>query len=248
MEAALARLVGTPIRVVGSGRTDAGVHALGQVAHLDLELPWQPARLRGALNAALPDEIRVRAARQVPQSFHALHSALAKTYVYQLHLSPELGGERSILRSLPPHRRRSFHAVRADLDLAAMRQAAAALVGSHDFTVLSKAMPAERSTLKTVQAVRLLRLPRGLRLVVTGEGFLYGMVRLMAGLLVEVGRGRRSPEQVPGLLARADRSEQPPSLPAHALHLLRVDYPAESLGEVARAGRRATLRPAILGL
>jgi len=225
LERALGELFGEPVRVHGAGRTDAGVHALAQAAHFDDPRGLPLARLRGALNAGLPASIRVGELRAVPADFHALHDAVGKTYVYLLHLSREPGGQRAVERSVPPVRRRCFHAVRADLDLRAMRAAARQLEGRHDFTVLSKVMPAERSTVKSVRRVRVLRIPRGLALVFHGEGFLYGMVRLASGLLVEVGRGRRRAQDVPELLASLDRAQAPASLPGHALFLGRVRYP-----------------------
>jgi len=224
VEAALEGLLGAPVRVAGAGRTDAGVHACAQVCSFDDPRPWPPARLHSALAAALPPDVRPLAVRDVPPDFHALHSARRKTYVYQLHLSSAAGGMRSVEHSLPPLRRRTFHAVRRDIDVGAMRAAARALRGRHDFTALSKAMPAGRSTLKTLEALRVLHIPEGLRIVASADGFLYGMVRMLAGLLVEVGRGRRSATDVPALLAAADRARSPPSLPAHALHLWRIDY------------------------
>ncbi|GJM22326.1 MAG: tRNA pseudouridine synthase A [Planctomycetota bacterium] len=233
LERALGGILGEPVRVQGAGRTDAGVHALAQAAHFDDPRGLPLARLRGALNAALPASIRVLHADHVPADFHALHDACRKTYAYQLHLSREPGGQRAVEHSVPPERRRHFHAVRADLDLLAMRRAAALLEGRHDFTVLSKAMPAGRSTLKHLGRVRVLRIPRGLRLVFHGEGFLYGMVRLASGLLVEVGRGRRRADDVPDLLASRDRAQAPASLPAHGLFLCRVDYPPERLPDAA---------------
>jgi len=226
LEAALEQLVRQPVRIFGSGRTDAGVHALGQVAHFDDPRGLPPERLAAALNGRLPPDIRVRLAVPVAPDFHALHSATGKTYVYQLHLSPPAGGSRAALAALPPHRRRTFHAVRADIDVQAMRAAARLLCGRHDFTALSKAMAEGRGTVKTLRAVRVLHVPRGLRIVATADGFLYGMVRMIAGLLVEVGRGRRASGQVRELLASRDRSLGPPLLPAHGLFLWRVRYPA----------------------
>lgn len=215
---------GEAVAFQGAGRTDAGVHALGQVCHFDAPRALPPGRLLGALAAALPDDIRPVALETAPAGFHALHTAHRKTYFYQLHLSSAVGGLRVVERSVPPHRRRTFHAVRAGLDLVAMRRAAAELVGTHDFRALSKAMPAGRGTVKTVHAVRLMRVPGGLRVFVTGGGFLYGMVRLMAGLLVEVGRGRFAAGDVGALLEAGDRARAPASLPARGLFLWRVDY------------------------
>jgi tRNA pseudouridine38-40 synthase len=126
--------------------------------------------------------------------------------------------------ALPPHRRRTFYAVPGDLDVGAMRAAALLLQGRRDFTALSKAMEPERGTVRTLRRVRVLGISRGLRVYATADGFLYGMVRMLAGLLVEVGRGRIEPEAVQTLLARGDRSRSPPSLPGHALFLWSVRY------------------------
>lgn len=247
LEGALRGLLGAALRVHGSGRTDAGVHALGQVAHVDLPARFPAARLAAALNARLPPAIRVRAARVVPPDFHALHSALRKTYAYRFHLSHAPGGRAAVEADLPPARRGAFHPVPARLDLRAMREAAARLRGTHDFQALSRAMPAGRSTVKTLMALRLLRGSRSLLVLASGDGFLYGMVRLLAGGLLDVGLGRCTPDRLAEILASRDRALQPTSLPAHALCLLRVDYPVALLGGVARADGLAHLRPAILG-
>jgi len=225
VEAALASLLGQPLRVHGSGRTDAGVHALGQVAHFDDPEGWALERLRSALNATLPADVRVLAAAEAAPDFHALHSSRRKSYVYQFWPSTRRGGKRTLAGSVPPLLRRTHHACRADLDLAAMRRAAAQLCGTLDFTTLSKAMPAGRTMVKRVDSVRVLPSRHQLRLVVTGEGFLYGMVRLMAGLLLAVGAGERAAGDVAPLIAARDRSLAPASLPALGLLLWKVDYP-----------------------
>jgi len=224
LEEALKQLLGSSIRVTGSGRTDAGVHALGQVAHFDDDAGTPLERLQGGINGLLPQDIRVRELREVPDDFHALYSARDKTYVYQLHLPGPGGDGRQRGAALTPMRRRTFHIVRSPLDLEAMRAAAASLVGRHDFLTFSKAMPEGRTTVKQLDALRLLHVPHGLRIVATGDGFLYGMVRLLAGLLLDVGRGRIEPGRIPELLSARDRSRASPSLPAHGLLLWRVRY------------------------
>jgi tRNA pseudouridine38-40 synthase len=224
LEAALARLCRAPVRLTGAGRTDAGVHALGQVAHFDDPFDGDPERLRRRLNSLLPPQVRVLALDRARPGFHALRDARDKTYVYQLHLSADRTGARAAAAEMPPHRRLTFHAVRGDLDREAMRRAAALLVGRRDFTAVSKTMEAGRGTVKTLSALRVLSIPRGLRIVATADGFLYGMVRMLSGLLVEVGRGRLAVDGVPALIRGADRSRAPPSLPAHALFLWRVRY------------------------
>lgn len=224
LEQALEQLLGSPVRVTGSGRTDAGVHALGQVAHFDDPAGTPLQRLQGGINGLLPPDIRVRELLEVPEDFHALYSARDKTYVYQLHLPGPGGGRRQRGAALTPMRRRTFHVVRSPLDVHAMRAAAARLHGRHDFTTFSKAMPEGRTTVKQLDALRVLHVPHGLRIVATADGFLYGMVRLMAGLLLDVGRGRVDPEEVPRMLTDADRSVASPSLPAHGLILCWVRY------------------------
>ena len=236
VEAALGEVLGAPVRVQGSGRTDAGVHARAQVAHFDDPAGLPLERLHGALAAALPDDVRPVALLPVADDFHALHDARRKTYVYRLHLSRSRGGQRTVERSLPPLRRRDHLAVREGLDLAAMRAAAARLVGTHDFTTFSKAMPEGRGTVKTLEALRVLRGPRSLALLATGDGFLYGMVRLLAGLLVEVGRGRVAVDAVPALLEARDRAAAPASLPARGLCLGWVDHGARLPRSKVREG------------
>ncbi len=226
LEEAIASVGGERGRVIGSGRTDAGVHAYAQVAHVDDHRGLSARQWLGALNARLPGEVRVRAVDVVPPTFHALQSAVGKTYVYQLHLSDAPGGLGAVESSVPPWRRTTFHTVRTSIDVGAMRSAARHLVGTHDFTSLSKVMEAGRSTTKTLRSLRVLRISRGLRIVASGDGFLYGMVRLLAGLLVDVGTGRVAAAAVPQLLAARSRGHRSPSLPAHGLFLWRVHYPA----------------------
>ena len=231
LEAALSRLWERPVRIQGAGRTDAGVHALAQVAHLDDPLGWPAERLAGALNASLAPDLRVRAVHEVADDFHALGDARRKTYVYQCRRVAVAGGRRAVEAAVPPLLRRTHLGVPADLDLGAMRRAAAALVGTHDFVAFSKAMPAGRGTVKRLEALRVLARGPSLALVASGEGFLYGMCRLLAGLLLEVGRGRLEPAAAAELLAARDRERVPASLPARGLLLARVDYPG---------GRRST--------
>jgi tRNA pseudouridine38-40 synthase len=238
LEEALGEVLGRgeSVRVVGSGRTDKGVHARGQVAHFDDTRGLPLERLGGALAGLLPGDIRPVGLVAAPVDFHARHSAVRKTYVYQLHLSRASGGMRAVQRSVPPHRRRTHVAVPASLDLGAMREAARHLVGRHDFTTFSKVMSEDRGTVKTVQAVRVLASPRGVRLVVTGDGFLYGMVRLLSAALVAVGRGQLRSNEIPAMLRAADRSLAPASLPGHALSLWRVDYSPDPRGSARRRG------------
>ena len=219
LEAALARIAGEPVGVVGAGRTDAGVHAEGQVASLRLETRLDAAALGRALNAILPPDLAVREAAEAAPDFHALRDARAKRYRYQVWN----GRVRSPLRA------RRFHWTPLPLDLGAMRVAAAACVGRHDFacfeTRSSEHPDPGHSTVRRLDAVAVHGVAGGeIAITVDGEGFLRHMVRSLAGTLLEAGAGRRDPAGMPALLAGRDRRQAGPTAPAAGLVLVRVDY------------------------
>ena len=230
LEEALGGLLGAAVRVVGAGRTDAGVHARGQVASLALP-DGVPATLAngGALvhgtNARLPDDVRVLAAAAAPAGFDARRHASAKEYRYHLRRAP-------VLSPLD-----APFAVRVDpaVDVAAMAAAAARLAGDHDFAAFAKSGGVEGPTRRRVLAAEWLADGEALTFRIVGEGFLRGMVRALVGTLLEVGRGRRDPADVGRLLAGAGRGEAGPSAPAHGLELHHVEYPPEWLASGAGA-------------
>jgi tRNA pseudouridine38-40 synthase len=196
----------------GSGRTDAGVHALGQVAHLDLPTMVPPGTLRHRLNQALPADINILAAERVPARFHARHSAVARSYVYQF-----------------ASRRTAFAKpfvwwVQDPLDLDRMRQAAESFVGFADFRAFTDDDPSEKSTTVKVEQVTLKQDGQLILLRVVGSHFLWKMVRRLAGVLAEVGRGGLEATRVAALLSSS--SDLPPKLtaPASGLFLERVFY------------------------
>lgn len=177
---AVSRIAGLPIRVEGSGRTDSGVHADAQWIHFDSEHAIPPAGLVSALNGELPDDVRAIEARLVPDDFHVRFNARGKTYVYRIWNGPF----DDVFHS-------ATHAwVAAPLDLAAMSEAAAALVGHHDFRAFSVIAPTVSSTWRTVDSIDLAQDGPTLTITVTGRGFLRFMVRRIAGLLIEIGKGR----------------------------------------------------------
>ncbi|MDE5878868.1 MAG: tRNA pseudouridine(38-40) synthase TruA [Desulfovibrio sp.] len=223
LEAALARLTGAKVRVFGSGRTDAGVHAHGQVAHCDV--PERPGfDWRHGLNAVLPRTVRVLAAEAAAPDFDARRDALSKTYVYQFWREP-----RFVPPALAP-----FVWACGPLDEAAMRAALPLFLGERDFSSLRNAGSDTRGSVRRILAASLEGMPQQefypphaplLRLRVTANGFLKQMVRNMAGILAACGRGRLAPEAVPGLLAARDRAAVPASTaPPQGLALARVDY------------------------
>ena len=219
IEEALARLFPSRPQVHGSSRTDAGVHALGLVAHTDIprsELRMPPAKLRLALNAHLPEDIRVVSVRRVPAAFHARFSALGKQYRYFVWNHPAMD---------PLRRTQAWHVPRA-LDLAAMQQAAAAFVGRQDFRAFTANPGYPRaSTIRSLRVCRVSRRGPLFTYVIEADGFLYKMCRGIVGTLVQVGLGRIPATDIPGILATADRRAAGMTAPAHGLVLWRVNYP-----------------------
>ncbi|MBI4568283.1 MAG: tRNA pseudouridine(38-40) synthase TruA [Planctomycetes bacterium] len=225
IERALRELTGEATVVEGAGRTDAGVHALAQVAAFTTTSSIAPERFAPALNARLPADIRARESRLAPEGFHPRFSARGKTYLYRVRTG-----------SQPPlFDRRFVHHHRGALDLAAMRAGAAALVGAHDFRAFTPAQQPKEETVRTVRSIRLFEHPWGgepatgrpvatAHLLVTGEGFLWNMVRIIAGTLLDVGRGRTPPGEVADILSSRDRRRAGPTLPARGLFLARVYY------------------------
>jgi len=216
LERAFLAVYGEPVAVEGSGRTDAGVHALAMAAHADVPRELTTGSVVMALNANLPDDIAVRSVRVVPDDFHARFHARGKRYVYRIAVS----------RTRPAVGRNYYHWVRRPLDLARMRMAASHLVGRHDFAsfATNPGYERKRGTVRTVQHLHLVQRPWGLDLAVQGDGFLYNMVRAIAGTLVDVGSGRLTPEDVRAILAARNRSAAGPTAPAAGLYLLRVLY------------------------
>lgn len=221
LEDACARIFGEPIVVHGSGRTDAGVHALGQTAHLRVPRAFPPAELLRALNGNLPMDIAVRGVRPVPARFHARFSAAGKRYLYRFWNT----------RIRPVHGADLHWWVRGPLDLAAMRAAGQHLLGEQDFAALATNPGYERKfgTVRTIQRLHLIRRPHGLDLLVQGDGFLYNMVRAIAGTLQEIGLGKYPPSRMREILDSRDRSQAGMTAPACGLYLLRVLYPASAL-------------------
>ena len=215
LEGVLARLTGSPARVCGAGRTDAGVHAEGQVASVALATALDPAALQRALNGLLPADLAVVDAERASDDFDARFEARGKRYRYRVWNAPHPS----------PLRLTRAHWVRRPLDLAAMRDAAAALVGTHDFASCQAAGSGVTSSVRSLRRLDVEGAARGeVRLLVEGDGFLRHMVRILAGTLLEVGVGRRAAGGMAALLAARDRRRAGPTAPARALTLVRVFY------------------------
>jgi tRNA pseudouridine38-40 synthase len=217
VEEALERLLGQAVRIVGASRTDAGVHARGQVAHLELPRPFPEQGLVFGTNHHLPEDVRVLAVAVMPAGFHARKHAWGKEYVYRLSRAPVLSPLDSLFVAPAPR----------SLDPMPMARATEALPGRHDFSAFALVGGSHGQPFRRIVSARWEESGEELRFRVVGEGFLRGMVRALVGTLVEIGMGKRSPESFAGLLAGQPRSAAGPTAPAHGLVLERVFYPRE---------------------
>lgn len=215
LEAALAAMAGAPVRAHGAGRTDAGVHARAQVAHFDTGLTHADAVWVRALNAHLPRDIAVTAAREVADGFHARHSALSKHYRYRILNRP--------VRC--PFRRGLCWFVPVDLDVEAMARAAGHLVGTHDFTSFRASGCGARSPVRRLDRAAVARDGDEIVIDLVAGGFLKQMARNVVGSLVEVGRGRRPASWLADVLEARDRRRAGETAPAWGLVLVAVTYP-----------------------
>ncbi len=218
LEGILSRLLEQPIALSGSGRTDAGVHARRQVCSFRAETARDCGTLLTQLRAHLPEDIGALTLEYAPPRFHARLSCTGKTYVYRVWNSaaPNVFERRYMLR-FPDA-----------LDLDAMRQAAAQLTGVHDFSAFCSLKHQKKSTVRNLKAISIVQEGEELRFVFTGDGFLYNMVRILVGTLLEVGTGERRAEDIPRLLQSCDRSLAGPLVPAQGLTLWDTDYTADA--------------------
>lgn len=226
LQEGLASLSEKDVIVHGSGRTDAGVHATGQVAHVDLVRDWEPIALRRAMNARLPDDIRVLGVESVAPCFHARKSAVGKQYSYRICQEPVM---------MPHMRLYAAHSHRP-LDTDAMSEALAHLVGKHDFAAFS-ANPDRfvETTVRTIFGGSVRVHNSHLQISVLGDGFLYKMVRSIAGWLIRVGRRDVLPADTIAILASGQRTADVPTAPPQGLFLQTVFYEEEALASAISA-------------
>ena len=215
LQAALARFSGEKVPVQGAGRTDAGVHALGQVAHFDLAREHEPGTVRDAMNAHLrPNPVAVLTAEIVPPEFDARRSAVRRHYLYRIaNRRPDLALERGRAWRFPRR-----------LDAEAMHAAAQRLVGKHDFTTFRSTECQAKSALKTLDKLDVSRVGDEVHIVAVARSFLHNQVRSMVGSLVPVGDGKWTADDLARALAARDRSACGPVAPPDGLYLVRVDY------------------------
>ncbi|MFZ5597021.1 MAG: tRNA pseudouridine(38-40) synthase TruA [Bacillota bacterium] len=215
LEKCLAGMAGKRIKVYGASRTDAGVHARGQVVSFDAggwNIPTE--RIPLALNGALPDDIAVAGACDVPESFHARFSAKAKKYIYTIHNS----------RVPDPFLQRYSLFFPRDLDTGAMSEAAGYLKGTHDFSAFKAEGTPVKSSVRTIYDIAIERDGELVKILFRGDGFLYNMVRIITGTLLEVGLGKYPPPKVKEIMLSGNRAMAGPTVPARGLSLINVYY------------------------
>lgn len=219
LEQVLSVMTGRPVQVIGAGRTDAGVHACGQVANVHLETDEDAVQVKAYLNHYLPEDIRVLSAERVDPRFHSRYLAQEKTYIYTI----GIGEKAPVFQRKYCYQLKQPDAALA-LNFPAMREAAAALCGTHDFTSFCANKHMKKSAVRTLRELSILEEGELLRFRFRGDGFLYHMIRIMTGTLLEVGAGKRPADSMPALLAARDRAQAGYTVPACGLCLKEVRY------------------------
>ena len=214
LNAVFSQLEGKEVELQGSGRTDAGVHAIGQIANVHLSVEMEISQILDYVNHYLPEDIGVVHIEEVPERFHARLSATRKTYLYR------------IFNSSAPNvfERKWMYNIPELLDLSAMEQAAHYLEGTHDFAAFCTNRSKKKSTVRTIYQIEISRKKQEVDIMITGNGFLHNMVRIMVGTLVEVGQNKRKPEEVAAILKSEKRENAGITMPAKGLTLWKVDY------------------------
>ena len=224
LEALLFKMTGQKVEVQGSGRTDAGVHALGQVANFHAETEMEPGEIADYMNRYLPEDIAVISLSRVSERFHSRLNAKGKTYCYR------------VIVSETPHvfDRRFAHVISEKLDLQAMQKAADQLTGTHDFKAFTSSKKGKKSTVRTIEEIRIERavstsmqmqgVQDEIRFIYRGNGFLYHMARIMTGTLLEVGMHKRKPEDIALIVSSGNREKAGELVPAKGLTLMEVRY------------------------
>ena len=215
LESAVFKVTGEKVRVTGSGRTDAGVHAQGQVAHFDTECKTvEPKKFYRALNAHLPESIRVYESEQVDEQFDACRKTKKKTYKYSLYLGEVEN----------PLKERYAVRVEDNLDIDKMRSSAKVFIGEHDFKCMCASGSSIKTTVRTIYNIEIQKNGNDLSFIVTGNGFLYNMVRILVGTLLKAGKGETNEHELEQMLSTGERAMGGRTLPAKGLCLMSVEY------------------------
>lgn len=216
LEEKLKQVCGHPVDLLVAGRTDSGVHGLGQTANFHTSSTLPIAKIQDVLNHLLPRDIRIAKAREVPETFHATYHAKAKLYRYVIRNT----------RDYTVFDRNTYHHVRSPLDVAAMRKAAKFLIGTHDFTAFRGTLGKWAKPKRTITQIQIRKKGDNLILEYTGVSFLHQMIRILSGTLLYVGLGKLKPEDIKEILKSKDRKKAGPTLPPNGLFLVKVYYPS----------------------
>ena len=214
LESVLSRMTDSPVEVYGAGRTDGGVHAKAMVASVRRETEKSPEEIMAYMNHYLPEDICVDKVSVASDRFHARYNAVGKLYTYTCYSGPQK----------PVFNRKYVTVLDFPPDLEAMRRAAGYLVGSHDFKAFCSNPQLKKSTVRVVDSIEIVRRGSLIYFNFHGTGFLQNMVRILTGTLLEVGKGKLSPEAIPEILESRDRTKAGPTAPPQGLCLTRVDY------------------------
>ncbi len=214
LNSALTGLFGKPVTVIGASRTDAGVHSLGNAAVFDMDTKIPADKLPYALNQRLPDDIVIQDCLEMPFDFHPRYAKSRKTYEYKI-----------LNRRFPLPQARSYaYFIHRDIDVEKMRQAARYFVGEHDFKSFCSAHAQVKTTVRTIYSLTVEKEGDFITIRVTGSGFLYNMVRIISGTLLQVGIGERQPWEIKSSLSACDRAAAGPTAPAHGLTLVQIEW------------------------
>ncbi len=214
IEKVLSIMTGEVIEIIGSGRTDAGAHALGQVANFKTNSNISEKDIKDYCNQYLPEDIVIKNVGKVDERFHARYNATSKKYLYR------------VWNSKAPtafHRKYTYH-VPQELDLKAMKRAVGLLVGKHDFRAFSSVKSKKKSTEREVYSIEILELGEEINFIIHGNGFLYNMVRIIVGTLLEIGEGKRKVESISEIFKEGERAKAGITVPAQGLYLYEVYY------------------------
>ena len=211
---AISELTGEQIEVIGASRTDAGVHALGNVAVFDTESRIPGEKISYALNQRLPDDIIIQKSEEVDRDFHPRYQECRKTYEYTI-----------LNRRFPlPEYRNTAHFDYGNLDIEAMKKACKAFIGEHDFAAFKSSGTSSKSSVRTIYNAEVVENNGRIIIKLTGNGFLYNMVRIISGTLLEVGQGTIKPEEIEKIIQEKDRKKAGKTLPPQGLYLVKVEY------------------------
>ena len=214
LEHKISKLLKEEISLFASGRTDAGVHATGQTAHFGTNSKFDLSKLPFAVNSGLENDVSILKAKEVSQNFHARYSVKKKTYIYKIYVS----------KIKKPLKNGLVTQVIYDLDISKMKQATKYFVGEHNFFAFCSSGSSVKDFVRIIYDFKIKKVDDEIHLKISGNGFLYNMVRIIVGTLIDIGRGKIKPEEIVNIIKSKDRKKAGETMPAHGLYLCKVSY------------------------